>query len=69
MFVPPTAMTARDLTSRAHKRIHDESPKGCPSWDVYGRADNGDQQPKLLISNIRHVSRAASELPFAQPYR
>ena len=65
MFVAPKATTARDLTSRAHKRTHDESPKGRSSWDGYGRANNGGQQPNMLMSNIRHVSRADSELPFA----
>lgn len=63
----PTATTGRELTSRAlaNRRAYDVSSKGRCSWVGYDRANNGGQQPKLLMSNIRHTSRAASELPFA----
>ena len=58
MFVAPTTKSVRDLTSRllANKKAHDENPKGR-------RANNGDQQPKLLMS--MHVTQAVSEQPFA----
>lgn len=50
MFVAPTTKSARDLTSRllANKRAHDENPKGRG-------ANNGGQQPRLPMSNIRRV--------------
>ena len=69
MFVPPTAPTGRDLTSRRIKEPMMKASKGRSSWEGNGRANNGGQQPKLLTSNIRNVSRAASELPIAQSHR
>ena len=51
--MPPTATTARDLTGRAPIKESMMKAKSRSSWDGYGRADNGGQQPKLLVPNIK----------------